>query len=216
MAELREAESAPSKEKPKWLVACLGNPGKEYAKTRHNLGFMVAEALAEHFSVSFNKEKKASVAKASIDSETVHLMQPLTYMNLSGQAVRDFMSYHKISTGRLLVVVDDIDLPFSEMKLKLQGSSGGHNGLKSIEQSLGTAHFARLKMGIGYAAPLSDQIDRKLRPSGDQLADYVLAPFTKIEQEQLPLFVDAGAKAVLHVLKVGLQQAMSEINRKKV
>src|SRR5262245_11453210 len=133
------------------LIVGLGNPGAEYAKTRHNAGFLVAERLAErwHAGWAYEKQFNARVAKAEQDGKPVLLCEPQTYMNSSGEAVAAVVSFYRAAKERLLVVVDDADLPLGEIRLRPGGSSGGHHGLESIEQHLGTREFARLRVGIG-------------------------------------------------------------------
>ena len=130
----------------------LGNPGSEYEKTRHNLGYLVVLALAKRMGVVFKDDKRlqAYVAKGIVDGVIVHLLLPTTYMNKSGLAVQRYLDFFKLSIARTIIVIDDIAFPFGELKLKMMGSAGGHNGLKSIEEHLGTADYARLRMGIGH------------------------------------------------------------------
>ncbi|QVL58185.1 MAG: aminoacyl-tRNA hydrolase [Simkaniaceae bacterium] len=162
-------------ESQKALIVGLGNPGKKYDSTRHNLGQMVLSAFAAKHSLSFKKEGdlKGEIAKGNWKNGKVFLLFPTTYMNLSGQAVRKTMSFYKIPADEVLILSDDAALPFGTIRFRKKGSAGGHNGLKSIEESLGTREYHRLKLGIG-------------EPAVGYLEDYVLMPFTKEEQEKIP------------------------------
>lgn len=162
-------------ESQKALIVGLGNPGKKYEMTRHNLGQMVLSAFAKRSSLSFNKERdlQGEIAKGDWKGKKLFLLFPTTYMNLSGQSVRKTMQFYKIQTEEVLILSDDVALPFGTLRFRKQGSAGGHNGLKNIEECLGTQEYHRLKLGIG-------------QPSVGFLEDYVLAPFTKEEQEKIP------------------------------
>lgn len=132
------------------LVVGLGNPGREYNNTRHNMGFMVLDSLAHNYQESFDKEKfNGKYFVVNIKGEKVFFLKPQKYMNLSGEVVRDFVSYYKIDTNDILIVVDDLDLPTGKIRLRTHGSSGGHNGLKNIFNNLGTDEIKRIKIGIG-------------------------------------------------------------------
>src|SRR3984957_18164330 len=151
------------------LIVGLGNPGAKYARTRHNIGFQLMDRLAEKWCASWNAEKKfqANVARAARDKSQVILAQPLTFMNASGEAVAVLAGFYRVSPERTLVAVDDADLPLGEIRLRASGSSGGHHGLESIEQHLGTRGFARLRMGIGRTAD-----------GRREITGHVLAPFS--------------------------------------
>lgn len=183
----------------------LGNPGPKYAMTRHNMGFLLIESFARLHGVTLKEEKKlqAKTGKCQIGEWTVHLLMPLTYMNLSGQAVGRFINYFKLTTDNVVVVTDDVAIPFGELRLREKGSAGGHNGLKSVEQHLGSHCYTRLRVGIG----------RGVDP-GQELSDYVLDPFNKSEMEQLPSLLNQGVKALELLLKDSLQNAMNVVNSK--
>jgi peptidyl-tRNA hydrolase, PTH1 family len=168
-------------ESKKALIVGLGNPGKKYAFTRHNFGQMVLYAFAEKHHFSFKKERefKSEVAKGTWKEGKLFLLFPTTYMNLSGQAVRKTVDFYKISLEDILIISDDAALPFGTHRFRSSGSSGGHNGLKSIEEALGTQNYQRLKLGVG-------------EPLVGFLEDYVLSPFTKEEQEKLPEMITQG------------------------
>ena len=154
----------------------LGNPGKQYLSTRHNYGFLVLDALAKHWGVTFKKypSLNAEVAEAQEGSEVVWLIKPHTYMNLSGQCVMKFLRESGLSPLRFLVVADDVNLPFGALRYRDKGSSGGHNGLKNIEEQLHTQEYARLRCGVGQS---QDQ----------HLKEYVLAEFTAEEKNLFPI-----------------------------
>ncbi len=164
-----------SEDKTAKLIVGLGNPGSAYENTRHNLGFLVVRALADEVSWTFKKERKfkGELASGMFNDQKVFLLLPTTYMNLSGEAVRSVCDFYKIAPSRLIIVADDIDIPYSSLRFRRLGGPGGHNGLKSIEAHLGTREYPRLRVGIGD------------REHGD-LDDHVLGPFSKEEREKLP------------------------------
>lgn len=181
------------------MVVGLGNPGPEYEETRHNVGFFVLDQMAAGLSVPFERERKwkAEMAKTP---EGLFLVKPQTYMNLSGEAVQRLCSFHRISPAELLVVVDDMDLPFGRLRLRREGSAGGHNGLRSIFQHLGTTSVARLKVGVG-------------RPDNSTPgAAHVLGKFREEERSLLEKVGNAAIEAVLDVAALGLEQAMNRHN----
>ncbi len=185
-----------------YVFVGLGNPGKKYELTRHNLGFLVIQAFANNNEWRFKEEKQfqALVSKGQIAETTIHLLLPLTYMNESGRAVRSYLDFYKLTTKQLLIIADDVALPFGEMRLRKEGSPGGHNGLKSIEACLSTRYYARLRMGIGPSSPR--------RP----LADHVLDSFTAEEFKVLPEFV-AKATTVLNTLvHEKIENVMNRVN----
>ena len=189
--------------RPKQLIfAGLGNPGLRYEMTRHNLGFMVLKALAGQLSVQMKEEKrfKAFVGKVEVEGVVLHLIMPLTYMNLSGSALRHYMSYFKLLPMELTVVVDDLFLPFGSTRLLTQGGCGGHNGLKSIEQELKTSCYNRLRMGVGKP------------PEHMAKADYVLQPFSATEQEKLDEFVAKGKDILFRLVTHTIDQVMCDTN----
>lgn len=184
----------------------LGNPGKKYEMTRHNMGAIVVQGFAHIYGLSLKAENRflAKVAKASIQGVTVHVVLPMTYMNESGLAVRKYVDYFKLTPQDVVVVSDDADLSFGELRLRSQGSSGGHNGLKSIQTHLGTTQYSRLRVGIG----------RKQEP-GKELSGYVLDRFTKNEAEELSSTVDSGVKALNMLLSETVENVMNVVNVRK-
>jgi PTH1 family peptidyl-tRNA hydrolase len=188
----------------KFLVFGLGNPGAEYADTRHNIGFMVLDRLCRELSGSepFASDRYASVASGRHAGKQFMLVKPQTYMNLSGHAVRYWMQTEKVEDPeRICVVTDDLSLPFGQIRLRGSGSAGGHNGLGHIETVLGHIRYPRLRVGIG----------RDFAPG--RQSDYVLSPFGKAEQDDLPAVLDSCAQAVMAWAIRGLAPAMNEFNR---
>jgi peptidyl-tRNA hydrolase, PTH1 family len=185
-----------------FLIVGLGNPGAEYAKTRHNAGFLLVTKLAERWKANWTLEKKfnARVAKAERNEGRVLLCEPQTFMNSSGESVGPLLQFFRVPLNRLLVAVDDADLPFGEIRLRPSGSSGGHHGLESIEQHVGTREFARLRIGIG-------------RKAGErEITDYVLGRFSAAEAELAEKVLSAAADQTEVWLKAGIQKAMSQFN----
>jgi peptidyl-tRNA hydrolase, PTH1 family len=185
------------------LVVGLGNPGADYARTRHNAGFMVAQELAARASATWNFEKKfdARVAKAERHGTKLLLAEPQTFMNASGEAVGALVNFYRVSVSSLLVVVDDADLPFGEIRMRSKGSSGGHHGLESIEQHLGTREFARLKVGIGRTAD-----------GRRQITNYVLGKFSAAETKLLEKVLKRAADQIECWANEGAEKAMNRFN----
>ncbi len=185
-----------------WLVVCLGNPGDKYEDTRHNAGFMVADALGEQLNVPIQKLKfRALTNTVQLGGHTALLMKPVTYMNLSGEAVRPAADFYHVPPERVLVVSDDTALPLGRLRIRRSGSAGGHNGLKSIIQHLGTDQFPRLRVGVG----------EKPHPEYDQ-ADWVLSKFRGEDQKLMAEAADRAAQAVECILADGPDKAMNKYN----
>lgn len=184
-----------------FLFVGLGNPGPQYEMTRHNMGYLVIRAFAHRLGWSLREDRRfnVQVVKGVLDNHTIHLLLPLTYMNLSGNAVRQYVDYFKIPLHHLVVVTDDIALPFGQLRLRNMGSAGGHNGLKSIEASLGTSHYKRLRMGIGH-------------PGEAMLANYVLEAFSHQERQELKTFIDRGVEVLERLLKESFINVMTSVN----
>lgn len=186
-----------------FFVVGLGNPGGKYEGTRHNIGFMTVEHLARRHGLRFHGSKqRADTTRGVIGDKQVLLALPVTFMNESGNAVSRLLGYYHIPRERLLVVCDDIDLPFGTTRLRPDGSAGGNNGLKSIAQHLGTTDFARLRLGVG-------------RPPGSAIS-YVLGRFPPAEARLLPEVLDHAADAIEAELKDGVLEAMNRFNRQWV
>lgn len=192
-----------SEENSPFLVVGLGNPGREYRETRHNIGFMVMDRLAETAGIKLTKvQSKAIVGIGKIGDQKVILAKPQTFMNLSGQAVTALMRFYKIESSRLVVAHDDVDLPFGQIRMRPGGGSAGQKGIGSIIEKLGSQDFARLRMGVG-------------RPPGQQdAASFVLEPFSKGDREFLPEFINRGADAVKCFVLEGIDTAMNRFNPK--
>jgi PTH1 family peptidyl-tRNA hydrolase len=185
------------------LIVGLGNPGAKYARTRHNIGFQLVELLAERWQAAWALEKKfqARVARVERSSGAVMLARPQTYMNASGEAVGALVDFYRLPAGRLLVAVDDADLPLGEIRLRARGSSGGHHGLESIERHLATRDFARLRLGIGRTAD-----------GRREITGYVLAPFSAAESGLAGEVLKTAAAQAECWLDAGIEKAMSQFN----
>ncbi len=185
-----------------WLIVGLGNPGEKYERTRHNVGFLVVDALAERLGVPVQKLKhRALTNTVRLAGQKALLMKPVTFMNLSGEAVGDAARFYKLPPERVLVISDDTALPLGKLRLRKGGSAGGHNGLKSIIQHLGTDQFPRLRLGVG----------EKPRPDYD-MADWVLGRLQGEDWKAMEAAVDRAADAVEHVLAHGVDAAMNRFN----
>ena len=185
-----------------WLLVCLGNPGEKYENTRHNVGFLVADEVAERCHAPIQRLKfKALTNLFTISGEKVLVMKPVTYMNLSGEAGRPAADFYKIPPERILVVSDDTALPAGRLRIRKGGSAGGHNGLKSIIQHLGSDQFPRLRVGVG----------EKPHPDYD-MADWVLGKFTGEDKKKMDQAVERAAEAIECILKDGLDRGMSRFN----
>lgn len=184
-----------------YLIVGLGNPGKAYAETRHNIGFRVLQALADKYGWSFTKVKgmQGLLAKGTLEGNSVLLLMPETYMNSSGQAVKACVSYYDIPLAQICVVCDDIYLPFGKLRMKPLGGSGGHNGLKSLDAHLGTQEYARLRIGVGD------------RDEGD-LSDHVLSAFSLEEKPKIPGLLQRASDALECLIGKGIVQAVQFAN----
>ena len=182
------------------LIVGLGNPGGEYTKTRHNAGFLLAAKLAERWKASWTLEKKFNARIARAELRRALLCEPQTFMNSSGEAVGPLVRFYRVPLKQLLVAVDDADLPLGEIRLRPGGSSGGHHGLESIEQHLGTREFARLRIGIGRQA------------GAREITGYVLGRFSSAEAELVEKVLTAAADQAEAWLAGGIQKAMSQFN----
>jgi peptidyl-tRNA hydrolase, PTH1 family len=183
------------------LIVGLGNPGAEYERTRHNAGWMVLDAFARKFRIDLSRhEKNALTGTGRVAGGAVMVAKPLTYMNLSGDAVKLLLNAYLESTEDMIVVYDDIDLPVGRLRVRPNGSSGTHNGMRSIIQTLGSERFPRLRIGIGAS-------------QGGRLRDYVLDPFTTEEQELIDRATERAVDALVLFVRGDLKRAMNEFNR---
>jgi len=184
----------------KYLIAGLGNIGEEYYHTRHNIGFMVLNKLADEYKAIFEFKKLGFITEIRVKGKVIYLLKPTTYMNLSGKSIRYWLKEKKVSNENLLVITDDVALDFAKVRTKPKGSSGGHNGLSNIEQLLETQQYARMRVGIGNDYPKGRQ------------ADYVLSQFNTKEMEEMPFLLDKCAKASVSFCLQGIQQTMNQFN----
>jgi len=187
-----------------YIIVGLGNPGKEYSNTRHNIGFRVIDRIADQYRIEVSENKhKAKVGKGIIGGQKVVLVKPQTFMNLSGESIRSVIDFYKIDEKEeLIVIYDDISLDVGQLRIRKKGSAGGHNGIKSIIAHLGHDTFLRIKMGVGE------------KPSGYDLADYVLGHFTKEENQVMEEAINNAALAVESMITEGPDTAMNRYNKK--
>ena len=192
------------------LLVGLGNPGSQYANTRHNVGFMILKKLAIRESTNFRQSKKlfGSIADIRVGNECQRLLMPNTYMNESGRSIRATMNWIEIEVDQLLILVDDIDLPLGKIRLRRQGSAGGHNGLRSAIQHLGTKDFCRLRVGIG--SPINRTNDKQAKT-----VSHVLGKFTKKEMSILEEVIDEVIKGIDVINTKGLEEAINQLNSYK-
>ncbi len=184
-----------------WLVVFLGNPGPKYAGTRHNAGFLTADAAEKRYGVSINRSRfKALTASCELGGEKVLFMKPQTYMNLSGDAVQQAVSFYKIPAEHVLVVSDEMSLPVGKIRIRPKGSAGGHNGLKSIISVLGTENFPRIRLGVGAPPPEYD------------VKDWVLSTFRNQDAEDFYAAAERAAQAVEAYITLGPEKAMNLYN----
>ena len=186
----------------KYLVVGLGNIGAEYASTRHNIGFRVLDALAEASNASFMAGRYGSTTTIRHKGRQIILLKPSTYMNLSGKAVRYWMEQEKIPIEKVLIISDDIALPFGQLRMRKKGSDGGHNGLKNITELLGDNQYARLRFGVGGDFPRGHQVD------------YVLGDFSDEENKLMPERLKLFGEAILSFVSVGADRTMNSFNGK--
>jgi peptidyl-tRNA hydrolase, PTH1 family len=190
----------PSPASERWLVIGLGNPGRQYERSRHNMGFLVVDELARRQGGRItDRAAKSMTGRVRLSDRELVLAKPQTMMNLSGQAAKALLAKYQVPLDRTLVVHDELDLPFGRLRIKKGGSSAGNHGLDSLIASLGTSDFVRYRVGIG-------------RPPGDGV-DYVLSPFSASEREQLPALIGRVADAVELAIENGVDRAMTDFNR---
>lgn len=184
----------------KYLIVGLGNIGPEYELTRHNIGFLILDQLAGKFDAKFSPARFADKAEVKFKGRTLHLIKPTTYMNLSGKAVSYWLQELKIPKENLLVIVDDLAIPFENIRLRPKGSAAGHNGLTNIEQLTGGQNYPRLRVGIGSNFNKGQQVD------------YVLSNFSKEEFEKIPAIIEKSIEATLSFCTIGLERTMNQFN----
>lgn len=182
-----------------FLIVGLGNPGKEYEDTRHNIGFKVVDNIAKEYNIDVNRQKfKGTYGEGFINGEKVMLLKPTTYMNLSGESVREVVDFYNIENHKILIIYDDISLDVGKLRIREKGSAGGHNGIKSIIAHLGSDVFPRIKVGVG-------------QPNSD-LVKHVLGRFTKEEMTILDESIEAATKATAEIIKNDVKTAMNQFN----
>lgn len=187
-----------------FVIAGLGNPSKEYDRTRHNVGFAVIDALADKYGIDVSERKhRAFCGRGAIEGQKVILVKPQTYMNLSGESIRSVTDYYKVGADEIIVVYDDISLAPGQLRIRQKGSAGGHNGIKNIIAHLGTQEFPRIKVGIGAKPPRMD------------LADYVLSRFSQGEQKLMDEAFREAAEAAVMMMTEGTDRAMNVFNQRK-
>lgn len=187
-----------------WLIVGLGNPGKEYARTRHNCGFRAVDLLADKLGCKIDKGKfQGLYGQKVVDGKKLFLLKPQTYMNLSGRSVLQLSAYFNIPPQRIIVIFDDISLSTGRLRVRGDGSAGGHNGIKSIIESLGSQDFPRVKIGVG-AKPNAEQ----------DLADWVLSTFSSLEEKALETALENAAEAALCIIDSGISTAANRFNGK--
>lgn len=187
-----------------YAIIGLGNPGMQYATTRHNIGFEVIERVAHDQGISITKRKhKALLGEGTIGRERVVLVQPQTYMNLSGESVQEIVKWYKIPPAQVIVIYDDVSLEVGDLRIRGKGSAGGHNGMRSIISHLGTEEFPRIRIGVGE------------KPPGWDLADYVLGRFSKQELELIIPVITLASEVVEKIISDGLQYAMNRYNQRR-
>jgi PTH1 family peptidyl-tRNA hydrolase len=187
----------------RYLIAGLGNIGLEYAGTRHNIGFDVADAFVIKHNGAFQNGRLADVASLQVKGRDITVIKPTTYMNLSGRAIRYWMDNKKVPLNQVLVIVDEIALPQSKLRLRPSGSDAGHNGLKSIQETLGTVDYPKLRFGIGNHYPKGMQ------------AEYVLGKWTKEELPLVRLKIEKSVEVIENFIFTGIERTMTEVNKKE-
>ena len=193
-----------SKQKPSWIIAFLGNPGAKYARTRHNAGFMAADELERELHVKINKIKyHALIATCTVGDETVLVMKPQTYMNLSGEAIGEAARFYKIDPAHIIVVSDEMHIPAGKLRIRQKGSAGGHNGLKSVIAHLGTEEFPRIRIGVGEPGPVRD---------GDEVIDWVIGSVPQTDMEQIRQAARRAGEAAVCYIRDGADTAMNRYN----
>ena len=182
-----------------WVIAGLGNPGRKYSRTRHNIGFMAVEEIAQRNGIEFTDRKEYRIGRGSIEGHKVILIEPLLYMNRSGSSVKEMIRKYNTQPHELIVIHDDLDMETGKLRIRKTGSSGGHKGVESVIQNIGSKDFIRVKIGIG-------------REPGTQVEDYVLSKFTRQEIPLIKETIDITADAVHTIIADGVDKAMNRFN----
>jgi PTH1 family peptidyl-tRNA hydrolase len=182
-----------------WAIVGLGNPGRKYSRTRHNIGFMVIEEITRRYEIKFKEKDNHRIGRGFIDGEEILLIEPLLFMNMSGIVVKDILSKFEIPLKRLIIIHDDLDMQKGKVRIRRKGSSGGHKGIESIIQSVSSKDFVRLKIGIG-------------RAEGVDPEDYVLNRFRRSEIPLIKKTIEKASEAVTSILTEGIEKAMNRFN----
>jgi len=182
-----------------WAILGLGNPGRKYSRTRHNIGFMVIEEIAKRYDIDLKEKEKYRIGRGSINGHDILLIEPLLYMNMSGLAVKDLIRKFNIPLGKLVAIHDDLDMEVGKIRIRRKGSSGGHKGVESIIQNISSKDFARLKIGIGREAGVTSE-------------DYVLSKFRKNELSLIKSAIEKASDAIACIALDGLDKAMNRFN----
>ena len=186
----------------RYLIVGLGNIGAEYARTRHNMGFMILDAFADASNIVFETQRYGNIAKTSFKGREIVLLKPSTYMNLSGNAVRYWMDKLNVPVERLLIICDDLNLPFGTLRMRKKGSDGGHNGLKNIQELIGTQNYTRIRAGIGNDFNKGGQID------------FVIGQFNTDEEDKIPSICEKATEGIKSFITIGPERTMSSFNAK--
>lgn len=186
----------------RYLIVGLGNIGAEYARTRHNMGFMILDAFADASNIVFETQRYGNIAKTSFKGREIVLLKPSTYMNLSGNAVRYWMDKLNVPIERLLIICDDLNLPFGTLRMRKKGSDGGHNGLKNIQELIGTQNYTRIRAGIGNDFNKGGQID------------FVIGQFNTDEEDKIPSICEKATEGIKSFITIGPERTMSSFNAK--
>jgi len=201
-----------------WLVVGLGNPGREYENTRHNVGFMIVDALARrHRAPSFTSKFKGELTQTNVSGESVLLLKPQTFMNLSGQSVQPAMAFYKVALDNIIIVHDDVDLELGQIKLKRGGSAGGHNGIKSVDSQIGP-NYLRVRAGVGHPRGRAQAGDGAVPLQGGRgggMVGHVLGAFKGKDAEEAQFLVENCADAVEMLVKDGLEKAQMKFHSLK-
>ena len=186
----------------RFLIVGLGNIGAEYARTRHNMGFMILDAFADASNIVFETQRYGDIAKTSFKGREIVLLKPSTFMNLSGNAVRYWMDKLNVPVERLLIICDDLNLPFGTLRMRKKGSDGGHNGLKNIQELINTQNYTRIRAGIGNDFNKGGQID------------FVIGKFNTDEEDKIPSICEKAAEGIKSFITIGPERTMSSFNTK--
>jgi PTH1 family peptidyl-tRNA hydrolase len=210
----RKSESE-ARSKIEWVVAGLGNPGEEYSRSRHNIGFMTVDRIAKAKGAELGRRRfKGVTAEVTIAEKPAILVKPQTFYNLSGECISDLLGYFKIAPQQLIVVHDELDLEAGRLRIKQGGGDAGNRGVRSIAESLGTTDFIRVRIGIGRPAGFSVELEPGRQPKTEENKDYLLRPMTSGEREALAPILERAASAVEAIAERGLEAAMNRYNQR--